>query len=506
MNGIRLRLVAAIGLIVVAALAVTFIVVYGQTGSQLRGQLDTTLRDSVAQMSSVVRQEGNDNVESALTAVRQFSRGQPYVGTSVLHFAIAPGHGTATTHPELFGDSSDDTDESPAQRRQEQADGRRLAHVRVGFADQVAPDTGVMRTYEQPMALADGAVIYLGAGLPTIGVARAQEGVRESFLLAGLVGVALALIGAFIAGGRIAAPLRGVASTAARIDGGDLSPRMTVHNAASSEVRVLASAFNHMLDRLAGAFERQREFVADASHELRTPLTVARGQLELLADPESVNPEEVARVREILSRETARMTRLTDDLLLLAQSDESSFVKPEQISIPQFVTELWDGLSLTADRRFEVGELPDVQLRADPDRLAQALRNLGRNAIQHTRERTGLVRIDVELLAARIEQLGSTAGSAQAGQDARTMMRFKVSDDGPGIPVAQRAAIFERFYRTDPARSGSGGAGLGLAIVKVIAEAHGGAVSAAAREGGGAVVQVDLPLSPQGRDGSPVAK
>ena len=115
-------------------------------------------------------------------------------------------------------------------------------------------------------------------------------------------------------------------------------------------------------------------------------------------------------------------------------------------------------------------------LSADPDRLAQALRNLGRNAIDHTEEGTGLVRLEVE----------------PAGQD---RVRFTVIDDGPGIPPDERERVFERFHRIDAGRSRKmGGAGLGLAIVRAIAEAHGGRVRADARpDGSGAKMELVLP-------------
>ena len=120
--------------------------------------------------------------------------------------------------------------------------------------------------------------------------------------------------------------------------------------------------------------------------------------------------------------------------------------------------ELWDGLSLTAERRFELGPVPAGVLQADPDRLAQALRNLARNAIEHTSEPGGLVRLEVDAVA--------------PGR-----LRFAVVDDGPGIPTAQRERIFERFHRVDSGRGRrAGGAGLGLAIVRAIVEAHRGQV------------------------------
>jgi signal transduction histidine kinase len=132
-------------------------------------------------------------------------------------------------------------------------------------------------------------------------------------------------------------------------------------------------------------------------------------------------------------------------------------------------------MSLLAARRFELGEVPPGSLRADPDRLAQALRNLVGNAIDHTAGEHGLVRL-------RVNDRG----------DGR--VRFVVEDDGPGIPPDQREHVFRRFHRTDSARSrAAGGTGLGLAIVRAIADAHGGWVRAGASPEGGARIELELP-------------
>ena len=182
------------------------------------------------------------------------------------------------------------------------------------------------------------------------------------------------------------------------------------------------------------------------------------------------------RVERLVQAEVARIGRLVDDLLLLAQSEQRDFLRLEPIELETFIEELWDGASLTAKRRFELGAIPSGSLLADPDRLAQALRNLARNAIEHTVPPDGLVRLEV----ARVDPGG---------------IRFAVIDDGPGIPVRESERVFERFHRTDPSRTrAAGGAGLGLAIVRAIAEAHGGRVyvrvGAAAH---GARLEVELP-------------
>jgi signal transduction histidine kinase len=476
-------MVLTIGATMVVTLAVAFVIVYRQTGTELRNELRVALRSSASQLADAIRQQRHSTPQRALEAARRFARAQPYGNASVLLFAIVPGYGTAANHPELLGASKPDDHESVAEQRAENAQGRRLEIPRPGFAYQPAPDTGLLLTYEETIKLEDGVRVYAGAAEPVSGIAGAQHGVRRSYLLAGAVALALALVGAFIAGSRMAAPLLRISTTAEQIDAGDLSPRMSVSASASREIRVLAQAFNHMLDRLRDAFDAQQEFIADASHELRTPLTIIRGQLDLLAGADAVSSADQHRIERIIKAEVARMARLTDDLLLLTRSGESDFLRPEMIALQPFVSELWDGLSLTASRRFEVGSLPQAELRADPDRLAQALRNLGRNAIDHTREYDGLVRIDVALQPASV--------------DHAEFVRFTISDDGAGIRPDQRSRVFERFFRTDAARTRTaGGAGLGLAIVKAIAVAHGGSVWAGESPFGGAAMHLDLPRKP----------
>jgi len=317
--------------------------------------------------------------------------------------------------------------------------------------------------------------VRVGAGEPLAIVERAEHSIAASFAIAGVLGLALALVASYLAGASVSRPLRRMARVAARVDDGDLDPRMKASPSASSEIRVLAESFNHMLDRLSEAFGTQRDFIADASHELRTPLTVISGQMEVLAAQDRPEPEEVQRVQRLVAAEIARTSRLVDDMLLLVRSERRDFLALQEIELRPFVGELFSAAGMNGERRFELGDIPEASLTADPDRLAQALRNLIRNAVEHTGEPDGLVRLEVE-----------------ARPGARVC--FAVIDDGPGIAPAQRERIFERFHRTDRARNrAAGGAGLGLAIVLAIAEAHGGTARALAARTGGARLELDLP-------------
>src|SRR5262249_61486210 len=145
-------------------------------------------------------------------------------------------------------------------------------------------------------------------------------GVPRACRLAGVRGLPRALVGAYRLGPRVSRPLGRMAAVAARVNAGDPHPRIHDPGGESNEVRVLAEAFNHMLDRLTDAFAGQRAFVADASHELRTPLTVIRGQLEVLAAQRSPSGDEVRRVEHLVQAEIAKGSRPGGGLPLLGQT------------------------------------------------------------------------------------------------------------------------------------------------------------------------------------------
>ncbi len=304
---------------------------------------------------------------------------------------------------------------------------------------------------------------------PLSPVEDAQAEVERTFLIAGALTLAAALLAGYLLAARTAAPLRRMASTATAVDAGDLTPRIGAEASAAVEVRVLAEAFDHMLDRLDDAFSRQRQFVSDASHELRTPLTAIRGQIEVLARSERPGVEEVRRVEGVVMTEMARIERLVDDLLTLARLDEDAPLQRREIPLAPYLRRLAEDAPLGG---VAVGELPAGKLRADPDRLTQVIRNLLANARRHAGAR------------------GQVAISATA-RGARLTIR--VDDDGPGIDPAERERVFARFHRSEAARDrGTGGSGLGLAIARSIVELHGGRIWVEDSPLGGARVAFEL--------------
>jgi two-component system, OmpR family, sensor kinase len=472
--GLRWRLAGWVALVVLICTAVSFVAVYRGTGGQLRHQIDTEVGGDAGELARSLQLARPATPRAAYAASNRYVHSQPFAATSTLLFTLIAGERTSTNRPELFTAEAPDNGETAAAQAAENRLSRGLLSAPIGYSTLSLPDIGELRLLKRSVQLAHGRRVTIGVGEPLATVAHAQAGVARAFILAGVLALAGALLGAYLIGTRISRPLRRMAAVAARVDAGDLHPRIHDPGGESPEVRVLTDAFNHMLDRLTDAFSAQRAFVADASHELRTPLTVIAGQLEVLAAQPDPPAQEVRRVERLVRAEIARVGRLVDDLLLLARMEQTELLQLEKIELAPLVGELWDGMSLLAQRRFELAPVPRGVLLADPDRLAQALRNLVRNAIDHTAPERGIVRMRVEPVA-------------------RGRVRFLVEDDGPGIPPDQRDRVFERFHRTDAARDrASGGTGLGLAIVRAIAEAHGGSVTAGRSPEGGARVVLEL--------------
>ncbi len=276
----------------------------------------------------------------------------------------------------------------------------------------------------------------------------------------------LAILVAYLLTGRILSPLRDLTTTAQTITETDLRRRIAVRG--DDEIAVLARTFNAMLDRLEQAFGSQRSFVSDAGHELRTPITIVRGHLELMGDDPTEREETLALVDD----ELERMSRIVEDLLLLAKAEHGDFLRRAPIDLDLFVEEVHARATALGDRRWTIGGAVAATITGDRQRLMQAMLNLAANAAQHTAD------------GGRIA-IGSRIRDGEA--------QLWVADDGPGISAEDQQRIFERFARLDHGRRTSG-AGLGLAIVQAIATAHGGRVSVDSRPGHGATFVLHLPL------------
>jgi signal transduction histidine kinase len=469
--GLRLRITLLVAGVVAVCLGAGFLAVYRGTATRLGDSTDHGLHEDMAAMRAAVPARSSAQIERA---ARDYIARQGLRATRHVLFVTPPGGTPITNEPELLNTAAADSDDSPAQLHEEAEDARAVLGAPAGLSKRVLPGVGPVRLLVTDVPTAGGTARF-GVAEPTGPAERAESTVKNAFLLAGALGMLAALGGGLLVASRISAPLRRMARVAARVDAGDLSPRMEL-GGPHDEVRVLAHSFDQMLERLEGAFARQNAFVADASHELRTPLTIARGQLEVLAMSDHPSRQEIRHVEGVVRTEIDRMARLVEDLLLLTHAGEDGFLRPEPIDLPEFLRGIADSMRPTvADRRLELGAIPPIVLDADPDRMAQALRNLLSNAIAHV-EPGGLARLSAEARGERV--------------------RLIVDDDGPGIPAGARGRIFDRFARLDASRArDGGGAGLGLSIVKVIAVAHGGGVWAEDSPQGGARFVLELRIN-----------
>jgi signal transduction histidine kinase len=472
-QSLRWRLTLALAAVLIAAFLSTFFVVYHQTGSRLRTEIDTDLHVQAAAFASGLSPAGARRSGTQLMdAARAYVTTQPFSASSRLLYAVVGGQ-VETNEPEELGQAPPDSDDTPADARSEAVMAKALLGRRPGLWTVAAPDVGSLRLLVEVVSGRNGAVAKIGVGEPLASVDDALDGIASGFAIGGTLTLAAALIAGFLLAAGFARPLRRMARIAARVDAGDLSPRID-YRGPRDEIRILADTFDHMLDRLEHAFARQLAVVSDASHELRTPLTAIRGQLEVLARHEAPDVDDVRRVQRLVQTEVDRMTRLTEDLLLLARTDESRLVQREPIDLELFLVDLLASAESTAERRLSADANASGMLRADRDQLTQALRNLLRNAVEHTQPGGSIVLGARELPGERVQ--------------------IWVDDDGPGIDGRERDRVFDRFHRADAARTRtSGGAGLGLAIVRAIVEAHGGRVWAGESPAGGARVVIELP-------------
>ena len=301
-----------------------------------------------------------------------------------------------------------------------------------------------------------------------------MQELRRLLILGTLFAVGMSLLtGAALAQTAIA-PIDTIASTAEKINQEQDLSRRIVHTGARDEIGRLAVTINDMLERIECMFERQRHFLADVSHELRTPLTTIRGEVELAQRTGELDAEAL----EALTDESQRMSRMIDDLLMLARVDAGAVLEGERVpvSLDTLVLDVYQQARMLGRGSHEaaLGPVEPLVVLGDRDQLKQLLLNLVANAIKHTPAGTTV-----------------TLGLAREGATAVLL----IEDDGPGIPPQDLPHLFDRFYRVDKARNRNGGStGLGLAIVRSIAEAHGGSVTADSPPGEGASFQVRLPL------------
>ena len=337
------------------------------------------------------------------------------------------------------------------------------------FTSRIEGLRGRWRIAETRTRLAERPVILV-VGRSLDGRDETLDHLAHEFLFAA---PAALLLAAFAGYGLAAAALRPVEAMRRRaevVSAHETGQRLPLPKA-QDELRALAVTLNDMLARLEAAFEHERRFLGDASHELRTPLALLRAELDL-ALRRTRSREELERVVRSAAEETERLSRLADDLLLVARSDQGGLpMRLEPVRLVELVARVRDRFAVRADalgRRLVVEGSFDSVVAADPLRVEQALANLVDNALVHG--------------AGAISLREHVSGD---------VVELHVRDEGGGFPPGFEARAFERFSRADEARSG-GGSGLGLAIVALIARAHGGDAHLRNSESGGTDVWITL--------------
>lgn len=332
------------------------------------------------------------------------------------------------------------------------------------------PQLGEVRYLAVPVALSGdkskGVIVaaYLGDAerADADGAARVMLGVGAVTMLA-------ATGASWFLAGRILRPLRDVAETAREVTESDVSKRIPFRANRGDELNDLVGTINGMLDRIENGVTAQRRFIDDAGHELRTPITIVRGHLDVL---DHNDPADIEATIAVVDDELDRMNRMVSDLLLLARSDQPSFLQPRLVEVEALTHNIFQKVTGLGEQRFTLQAVAQASVLLDPQRITQAVVALADNACHYT---DASAKIGI--------------GSEAVGG----WLRFWVQDSGQGIAEEDRARIFDRFARGQAGGHRSDGAGLGLSIVNAIAVAHGGRVELDSVIGCGAKFSVIIP-------------
>ncbi len=331
-----------------------------------------------------------------------------------------------------------------------------------------------------PILANDGEVtglVYLAMPLPASGI---PHSLLRDLILAALVAIILALVVGTLLARRIAKPVENIALAAAAVSAGHLNQKADTESSIR-ELNELGQAFNAMTESLRQSDQAKNAFIADVTHELRTPLTVIKGTIETLEDGALDDIDGRVTLLASMQRETERLIRLVNDLLVLTRADAGMLnMHFQKLDLSELIRARCDHLTALANRsqvKFDVISAESgapIFVNGDADRLAQVLDNLLDNAVRYSPQGSAV-----------------TVEARQNGDECEC----SVHDQGPGIPEEHIAFIFERFYRADASRNRqTGGVGLGLAIARALVLAHGGRIYAESTAGNGTTLRFVLPL------------
>ena len=448
---VRIRLVIAFAAVMAVVLTATGMFVYLRVADELGDTVDRELSARLASVATIVRDDGDDLGDPDDDPLQAVDQG------GLVQVLDSAGKVAGTTEPALGSNPV----LAPAQVRALRA-GKTLDVTVVALRED-------LRLAAAP-AEDDGEdyTVIVGASLEQRQAALAD--LSRVLLLGGPIALLLAsLAGYGVAAGALR-PVEHMRRRAAELFASGEAGRRLPVPPAHDEISNLGNTLNEMLARIDRAFERERAFTSDASHELRTPLSILKTEVDLALE-RGRSREELVAALESVSEETDRLSRLAEDLLVLARADEGRLplsVEPLELgALAQRVGGRFAARAAAEGRALSI-DGDGVRVSADPLRLDQALTNLIDNALRYGAG-------DVGVHASR--------------HDGRAELH--VTDDGAGLPPELGDRAFDRFARG----STRAGAGLGLSIVAAIATAHGGSVHAETRPEGGADVWISLPAA-----------
>jgi two-component system, OmpR family, sensor kinase len=446
---IRWRLTFVFAGVMAVLLAGLIAFVYFHFRSDLDYNIDGSLNARAQEVASLIHNENAADTRGALGTIPD--QGENFV--QVLDDAgrvlgASPGHAT----PPLLSGA-----EIRAAERTPQLIGRGNRY----------------RLYAMPVR-GGSRIVVAGVSLATRDAAL--DKLDDSLWIGVPAALVLASIAAYFLAAAALAPVERMRARAATISSDEIATRLPIGDA-NDEIQALGQTLNAMLDRLQDGLNHERQFVANASHELRMPLAVLKAELEVALRERGTQAQMRAAMRSAIE-ETDRIVKLAEDLLLLARAQDGTLpLAPEWLSVGELVAELGERFApVVAQSGRELivdcaSHTTTLTVRADPDRIRQAISNLVDNSLRYG---DGLVTLSARQVEGRIE--------------------LHVSDVGPGFGDDLAARAFDRFSRADVAR-GRGGVGLGLTIVRTIATAHGGDAGACDLPQGGADVWIAIPIN-----------
>lgn len=344
-----------------------------------------------------------------------------------------------------------------------------------GFLTATTTEGQEVRLYAAPFNLDSRTRIAVIVGRLTREIQDMLSIFKVVIIYSALGVLILAGVGGMFLANRTLKPVDHMTDIAREIGEGDLSRRIDVQS--EDEMGRLAATLNWMIGRLEEAFQKQRQFAADASHELRTPLAIIQAESSLALDRRRTQAE-YRRSLELVSGEVTYMSDIIGKLLLLAREDAGT--EPanfQEVNVKDLISDLSSDLEALAQEKgvaFNLGPLDDLMVKGDRFKLRQLFLNILDNAIRYTPS-------------------GGNVSSTLVRKNGNALV--SITDTGVGIPAEELPFIFDRFYRVDKARSrADGGLGLGLAIASSIARLHGGQIEVESQVGKGSTFRVILPL------------